>query len=363
MKILFPFGHAHPGGAQMSALRLADGLERLGHVCTFWLLRPGHFREILERNGRAHVFFDGKTKSPTTYLAMLRRIRALKPDIVYLHASRLLAPPIRAMKIPVVERINMSRIPEAEGCVGNAVIDRFMTGLSSHLIAVSRAIAEQLLAHGVSAKKITVIRNGVDRDIFRPLVCRAVTRARLGIPHDAELVVNVGRLERQKAQADFVKAAAIVKTRRKNAFFVVFGRGSLEPELRELAQSVNISECLRFIGHEERMAEVYSSADVMLHTARWEPLANVIIEALACGLPVVATNVDGTSEAVRDGATGILVPPGEPAISAAAVVELLAAPSLRKSMAERAVEDIAERFSIERFVREHEALFARLTGK
>lgn len=298
--ILVPFRYAELGGGQLFFLKLADAMDKAAVRFSCWLFEQGPLtQELAERDIPVRTFSGSALRTPWGLWRLSRELRSENPDVIYLHASRVLAWVARFVGIPCVERINMSRTPEAGGWSRYPRVDRFFTCLNTKVVAVSAAIREQLLSRGTPGEKIEVIRNFVDAERFHQPALRAPTRQELGIPEHAVVVLNVGRMVEQKGQADFLQLAAqFLEDDR--LYFVLAGDGPLRERLSAQAERLGLSSTGRFhlLPFQRDVERLYAASDILLHSAHWEPLANVLLEAQAAGLAIVATDVDGTREVV-----------------------------------------------------------------
>jgi glycosyltransferase involved in cell wall biosynthesis len=192
----------------------------------------------------------------------------------------------------------------------------------------------------------------------------AVLRRSLGW-YGSPLVGIVGRLQRWKAQHVFLRAAALVAARIPETRFVVVG--GAEPgdpyprRLRALARKLGLGGLVYFAGHQEDVAPWLDALDVTVHTTEGEPFGLVLVESMALGTPVVATAVGGPTEIVEDGRSGLLVPPGEPEATAAAVLRVLTDGPLARRLAAGGPSRAA-RFTEERTARRFAALLRTVAG-
>ena len=201
-------------------------------------------------------------------------------------------------------------------------------------------------------------------------VARAEARATLGLPSDATFIVAVvGRLSTWKGQDQLVRALAEPALRDIGAHGVLAGdawRGEarLERELLSLARTLGVSERLHLLGFRNDIETVYGAADVVaVPSTQPDPLPNTALEAAAAGHCVVAADHGGLSEILRDGETGRLIEPAEPAVLATALAELAAAPERRAAFGAAAASDVAVRFAPERLLDEVQGLYDRLVGE
>ncbi len=230
---------------------------------------------------------------------------------------------------------------------------QWAAGRAAGLITVCAALRHDLLRLGVPAEKVRVLRNGVDLDLFRP-TARQAARARLRF--DGPTLLYVGHLIPRKSQALVIRALALLPGVR----LVLVGEGPDRRMLVDLAGQLGVSERVRFVGqvpHAE-LPELYSAADALVLTATREGWPNVLLEAMACGTPVVATAVSGVPEVMTAPEAGRLVHEPTPEAVAAAVRALLAAPPPRT-----ATRAYAEGFSWEATSRGQLALFGDILGR
>ncbi|MBV9116239.1 MAG: glycosyltransferase [Acetobacteraceae bacterium] len=241
----------------------------------------------------------------------------------------------RRLGLPVVltaRGTDVSLIPR------HAVPRRLIEGAlrdAAALIAVSAALKAAMLALGAAEPRVTVLRNGVDTRLFRPPADRAALRARLGL--DGPTLLSVGHLIERKGHDLVIRALAQLS----GVTLLIVGEGPERPRLAALAAQLGLSARVRLLGarpHRE-MAELYGAADALVLASSREGWANVLLEAMACGTPVVATDIWGNPEVVRAPEAGVLVARAADALASAAR-GLLAAPPARA-----ATRAYAERFS------------------
>ncbi len=217
------------------------------------------------------------------------------------------------------------------------------------IITVCRALKEQLVALGADGGKINVLRNGVDLSAFRP-VPPLEARETLGLPASGRVIASVGHLIPRKGHDLVIEAVAALP----DATLVIGGSGPERAHLERLAQRLGVTDRVRFLGQlpHQDLARVYSAADALVLSSDREGWANVLLEAMACGTPVVATDVGGSSEVVTSPEAGMLVHERSSVAIADALRRLFAAPPLRE-----ATRRYAERFSWDDTTRGQERLF------
>jgi teichuronic acid biosynthesis glycosyltransferase TuaC len=197
---------------------------------------------------------------------------------------------------------------------------------SAGVLPVCQALADVLLRLGAPAEKVRVVRFGVDRELFRP-VDREAVRRRLGLAGRVLLVV--GHVEPRKGQHLAIGALPALP----GTTLLVAGDGVYEAHLRRLAAELGVLDRVRFLGHveQEELKDLYGAADALVLASSREGIANVLLESMACGTPVVATPVWGTPEAVSVPAAGVLMAERTVPALVAAVEALFAAPPDREA--------------------------------
>jgi glycosyltransferase involved in cell wall biosynthesis len=190
-------------------------------------------------------------------------------------------------------------------------LDLLLMGRFDHLIAVSHATKNEMVAAGIAPQLVTVIRNGIDTDAWAPSRSSASLRKQLGLEQAFPVVGYVGRIMPEKDLETWLRAAALVAARFSESQFVLVGEGkdgAILDQLEGLARDLGIAGRVHFIGYREDLLPVYSTFDIFVLSSRREGLPNSILEAMAMGLPVVTTDVAGAKELVIDGTTGFVLP-------------------------------------------------------
>jgi glycosyltransferase involved in cell wall biosynthesis len=215
---------------------------------------------------------------------------------------------------------------------------------------------------GAAPDNVIVICNGIDAGRFPILTPEARTTARrhLGVPADVPVLGAVGRLHPQKGLPDLLSAFQVLKSPRPKAHLLIVGDGECRVDLGRQVQQRHLAGAVTFTGQRDDVPQLLALMDVFVLASHWEGLPNVVLEAMAAGLPVVATTVGGTPEVVVDGVTGFLVPPRDPEALADAILRLLRDPDLRRRMGEAGRARVAEHFSVEQMVGKTEALYEQL---
>ncbi len=358
------------GGAENQAVQLAMRLKARGwDIVMVSALRPQAYVEDLQAAG-IPLYSLGIRRGVPDPRAISRFARILKkerPEIVHAHMihANLLAR-ITRLFIPVPVLICTAHNVEEKGRIGSLRIREmayratdWLCDLTTHVCrtGVERYIAEKV----VPAHKIRYIPNGLDVHHFYsdPKVRRWV-REDLELGNDF-VWIAVGRFDPQKNYRCMLEAFARVMQRKHRVRLVIVGNGSLRPTMEQFAEERGISEKVRFLGIRKNVPHLMQAADALVMSSDWEGLPMVLLEAHASSLPVVATDVGGNREVVRDGETGFLVPPRDPEALAQAMLRLMDLPEEeRQKMGMVARQHIEANFSLDRVVDQWEAVYREL---
>jgi teichuronic acid biosynthesis glycosyltransferase TuaC len=246
--------------------------------------------------------------------------------------------------VMLAERLGKPAVITARGTDVNLIADfrlprrwmRWAADRAAGIVAVSEALRARLVDLGIAAGRIRVLRNGVDLDLFAPRD-RDAARRELGLWMERPVVLAVGQLVAAKAFELVIRAVAPVP----KAILLIVGDGPEAAALRRLAEHTGVASRVRFLGAmpQERLPAVYNAADVLVLASSREGFPNVLLEALACGTPAIATTVGGTPEILASPVAGRLVEERSAEALSAALRDLLADPPPRA-----AVRAYAERF-------------------
>jgi glycosyltransferase involved in cell wall biosynthesis len=201
-------------------------------------------------------------------------------------------------------------------------IDRSLTLWCDRLVGNSDAVVEFYHRQGVPTDRLAMIYSGTEDD-EPPAVNPAEVRAEFGFESTAPLVLFAGRLAEQKRVIDLLKALDLLQHVQPDVRTLIVGTGPLLEQLVETAHTYHLTERVRFLGHRNDVPRLLAVADVLVLTSAYEGLPNVVLEAMRFRKPVVATAAPGTTEAVINGQTGILVPIGNVKLLARAIRDVL----------------------------------------
>jgi glycosyltransferase involved in cell wall biosynthesis len=245
--------------------------------------------------------------------------------------------------------------------------ERRLSALTDLIIACSNRVREHLVEKvGISPLKVVVVPNAVDTSVFSPIKKGSPlfpqvesVRKELGIEPGDTVIGSVGHMSRQKGYEFLVEAIPVVRLKYPRARFVLVGKGLLRKELEEQAKSLGVQDALVFAGIRNDVPAVLNCFEVFVLPSLWEGFGVAIIEALACGVPVIASRVGGIPEIIENGVDGLLVPPARPRPLAESVIRLLDNPTLRRDMIYRGLRKAVEQFSVSRMAQTMTNLYGR----
>lgn len=362
------------GGTENQFMTLGRMLDRsrfdVGFAC---LRRWGPFVEELRQLGiplqEYQVTTFRSVHALTQQARLARQISRGRIDIVHaynFYGNVFAIPPARLMA-PVVIASIRDRSPYLTSMQKR--VQRYACQFADRILVNAEAVKDWLIKdEGYDPANIVVIRNGVDLARFAEAPAGDRLRRELGIAAEARLVVLVSRLARLKGIEQFLQAAAALKPRYPDVRFLIVGETSppdpayLE-QLHALSRSLGVAEVVIFTGLRSDVPSVLSAADVAVMPSLNEALSNVLLESMAAGVPVVATRVGGTPEALIDGETGLLVPPGDAGAIAGAVSRLLDDRELARRLGCAARRLMAAQFSVQRMVSATEDVYATLLAR
>ncbi len=360
------------GGQERVALDLARGLIKRNHRVTAVSFVPGGalLDEFRREGAQVVELVKGGGVDVRLFSHLLAALRGLRADVVHTHNPQPLiyaAPTARLLGVRAVVHTKHGANPDSPRRVA---LRRVAARLCGAYVAVSDQTAQVAReVDRVQPPRLMVVHNGIDLSRFAPDVAvRAAVRAELGIPESAFVFGTVGRLSKEKAQGDLIAALGHLRAlcgslsgRRQELRLVVVGDGSERERLEQLAGEVD-GQRVHLLGARSDVPRLLQALDVFCLSSVTEGLPLVIPEAMATGLPVVATAVGGVPSVVMEGETGFLVPVGEPQVMAERLARLLREPALRARLGEVGRCRALKRYDLSRMVDEYEGIYQRLVS-
>ena len=305
----------------------------------------------------------------TAFRQLVRLIRTFRPHVVHTHTAkagalgRLAA---AVCRVPVVVHTYHGHVfdgyfsPLQTRVV--VAIERLLAWRSTALVAVTERVRREVLSRGIGRPSaVVVVPLGLDLEPMRAAAARrGELRAELGLAPGTPLVGIVARLVPIKAHETFLQAAADVAAARPDAMFLIAGDGERRGTLETMARDLGLGDRVRFLGWRADLDRLYADLDVVVLTSKNEGSPVALIEAMAAGRAVVSTRAGGVEDVVADDVTGRVVPVGDAAAVARAVVGLLDDPDAAARLGEAAQASALARFGSERLVADVDALYQRL---
>lgn len=358
--VLEVVGNAIVGGMETCVARLIERLPPERFAVTMLCPFDSHLADRVRGLG-VEVIVTPMPESPTWSSIQLAHalVKAHAIDVLHAHLpnAHLLAGLVGKMAgRPVFTTIHGRQLAPAD-------LEMHRMG-GTQISVVCQQTYYHALGLGVNSAQLHFIPNGVDVQAFVPRPCRnGELRRRLGVCADTPLVGQVGRLSPEKGPEVFVRAALAVKQAWPAARFVLIGDGPMRTELQGIVERYGMGDAVYLAGEAADMHQCWNELDIAVLASHSEAMPLALMEAMACGLPVVATRVGGVPDIVQQGTTGWVVSPGDFDALAARLLVLLGAAELRAQMGARARERIVERFALDDSVAATASLMTRLVQR
>ncbi len=365
-RLALVIGQLQQGGAEGQLVHLALGLRGSAYepvvACLSEVAEP-HASTLRSGGVPVEIFSRRRHRDPGRVVALARFLRDRRAEMVhsflvganvYAYAASRLA---RVRRLVVSSRTTM-RIPSTPAFMLHSWIFRNASAVVANAFAVRDFTASY---YGVPASRIRVVPNGVDLSAYNgaPAGAQAVRRD-LGVAADAVLIGTLGRISPEKNLELFVETAAALAREAPGLRFAVIGDGPHRRAVEESVRGAALADRLVLTGARSDVPQVLAALDIFVMTSDTEGLPNAVMEAMAAGLPVVATRVGGTPELVVEGETGRLVPPGRSAPLLEALRDLVADRAMRRRMGEAGRARIAAEFTLQRMVAGTRAVYDAL---
>lgn len=361
-RIAFGITELDPGGAERMLTELVTRLDRLEWEPRVYCLGPeAHYAEVLRNQGVPVTCFgaNGMQSAPRVLWQWTQALRKFRPHILYtwlFHANLLGRFAGRWAGVPHV--ISGIRVAEKRS-PWHGRLDRWTNRLVERNVCVSRGVADFMeQTVGLDPRKTVVIPNAVDTQRFTNIVPADLTV--WGIPIGSRVFITVGRLEPQKGIDVLLAALPILFSQATDMHLLIVGHGPDRPRLEQQAQTLGISDRVHWAGQQAEIPSLLAACTALVLPSRWEGMPNVVLEAMAAGKPILASNVEGVAELVQPGTNGWLFPPDQPQILAETLTHFLYDSTATSRMGRESQSIISERFTIDIYVSNHIKMFRNL---
>ena len=348
------------GGLELYCLKTARQLMQRGHKVLVWLAEGSRMLgHPLVEELDVQVFPEPGYLNPLFWRKAKNILRSNAIEVVHLHRGRDLASFAWFKKIPRVLTLQIeSTYPKRD------LYHRFVYSRVDRVLTITERMRELALqALPVKPEQVFCLHYGVDADGLRERSGDpAAFRREYGIPENALLIGLVGRLESSKGQDVLLKAFAKICHEYPDLHVLLAGEpppeaGDYDRKLRDLAQKLNIFDRVHFVGFQVNTPPVYAALDVCVLASRKESFGLVLLEAMAMGVPLIATAAGGVPEIVKNGENGLLIPPEEPDALARALKRLIGDPNLCNKLSKGGQNAVAGKFSLDKHLEALEGHF------
>jgi len=347
-------------GGQNQVLLTVLGLRALGHRSMLVAHAAGELRQ------RAREGLDVVPLAPRTEMdlgaawRLSRLIKDLHPAVIHAHDPHGVAMAALALSMSTeLDKPPLIASRRVDFHIKGNALSRWKYRQVDCFICASDAIRAMLVADGVPAHRVVTVHEGIDLAKVEAAPA-ANLHEELWLPRNAPIVGNVAALVPHKGQRHLIEAAAIVVKTIPDARFVLAGEGELRPALEKQIRDHHLEKHVFLIGFRPDVLSVHKAFDVFVMSSVTEGLGTSLLDAMACGKPIVATAAGGMPEVVEDGRTGLLVPPRDHQAMADAIVTLLGDERARGAMGAAGAARVRERFSAERMVEDTLAIYRKV---
>ena len=354
------------GGCENGVVNLINRMNpELFKVSVCCTEKIGELAERIDKS-RRHVFLlnkKGRTK-PKDILKFVNFFRKQCVDIIHTHGWGTLFLGVSSAKlgrIPVIIHGEHGILYDEN--IRRICAQRLLFNLTDCNITVSQDLASRISKiFGVPKNRFFPIINGVDLSIFNKIADsrRSDLRNQYGIKSDNCLIGSVGRLVDVKRYDLMVEAAIEICKRELPAQFMIVGDGPLKAKLQKMINDNGLQQNFFLVGRKDNVSDYLQAMDVFALPSTFEGISNTMLEAMSCGLPIVATNVGGTPEVVDNGSTGFLWETGDSDEFIVLLLKMISDDKLRKQIGSNSREKAKKKFSIDRMVSEYENIYIKV---
>ncbi len=368
IKVLFLFVHLDYGGAEVGLLTTLKNIDKSRFDCSVVSIeKKGRIAEEIEKLGFKVTCLDSKAR--LFNISLIRKIALIlekeKPDI--LHTSLFYANFFgRAASLFCNPRfiVTEERSMYTEKKFYHVILDRILAGFTDRIIVCSRSVLDfTRKQEGIAEDKFYLIYNAVDAERFNIPGTKEALRKKYGFSGEDFIVGTVGSLIPKKGHRFLIEAVKGLDGQIPRLKTLIIGEGESRAELTALARSLGIENKVVFLGARFDIPGLMKAMDVFVLPSLQEGFPRTLIEAMYTGLPVVASDISGIPEIVREGEDGFLVPPGDPEALKNRILELYNDKPLRGDFAARSRKKIESAYLPKDYVQSLEGLYRELTER
>jgi glycosyltransferase involved in cell wall biosynthesis len=308
-----------------------------------------------------------RVNSKLPIFSMITLVNKIKPDVIHVHAPNIFSCnviPIAKLKhIPIVATVHLGEVAP----IGNILsfFRRHALARFKRIIAVSNYTKSLAINAGAENSKISVIYNSCDEKYFRYGKNKVTARKKLNLPADTKIILFVGDLIKRKGVSCLIESLQMLKSSQQNFLAIILGKGKELQNLEAMVMEYNMRNFVRFNGNVTRavLADFYTAADVFVLPSFSEGHSVALLEAMASGLPLVASDIEGNKVTIEEGVNGFLFEKGNPEKLAEKLTIILTDSELQQMMSSNSSKLYVEKFSTKTQVEEHLKIYNSLISK
>lgn len=366
LKVLHLLATMPVGGAEDLVAAIVQGLDPRRFTVSVATLGPsGPVGQELRARGYEVASLGLDIKRNSTWRiagAVRRRLQDDRPDILHTHLyhpnlyGRLGALGLDLSGVVAAVHNSYTRVKF------HRRLWNFLLGWATDRVLVGSAQVWQDVRRydGVPASRLVLMPYGIPLAGLNPHLSRQAARERLGLSGGGLVMGAVGRLEEQKGHGYLLAALPELERQIPDLTVLIVGEGREEEKLKGQVRELRLGNTVRFLGTRRDLPEIFRALDLFVQPSLWEGLPLALLKAMGAGLPVVATRVSGSREAIEDGVNGCLVDPGDPEALARAILELHRHPEARQRLGQAARRTVVARYSLEAMLHKLEELYLEL---
>ena len=360
------------GGAQLSTLDLIRGLDKNSYEIYLVTSNKGILIDDVKSMPQIRLYLLGSLKRKVHLIydlkalfKLYRFIKKHKFDIVHTHSSKAGILGRWAAKFAgvavIIHTVHGWEFHEHQNKIKNWIfifLEKITTIITDQIIAVSNYDINKGISFKIGNRdKFNLIYYGIDKDKFNGRH-NGTFRKKIGLDSSCFVVGMIACFKPQKSPLDFIFSASRITKYISNVKFVMAGDGQLRNKIVALIERLNLKDKFIILGWQRNIPELISSFDVLVLTSLWEGMPLVFLEAMACGKPIVATNINGNREVIKDGINGFLVKPRDSYVLAEKVIYLFKNRNLLYAIGERGRAILNNNFELEHMIKCTHALYS-----
>jgi len=297
------------------------------------------------------------------YISVIKILKHIKPAFVHLHLQHHYAPPVTRSHIPYILHSWGLEVLELHNMnIFQKILAKYASTNAEKIIVDARCMKQIWVGMGMPEDKVEVIPFGVDINLFNPDTSGSSIRKKLGIKENDIATISTRPFFDHYNIECLIKAVPMIVKKHENVKFIIKGKGPLEGSIRKLAKKLHVDQYLRFtspVPYQE-MAQYLTAANIYVSTSLIDSTSVSLLEAMACGLPPITTDIPGNREWIQNQVNGLLYPPKDHRALAEKIAQLIESEDQRKHFGERSHQIIMEKAAWEKCVSKMEAIYQSL---